>query len=302
MENRDQILKWLNGELTPEELADFKITKDYQQLKPIVENSSHFEAPAFDEDANYRKLKEIMDNGEVESKESFGRFMYLKIAAVLVVVLATGMFFFLNKQERISTGTAEITLLDLPDESSIILNSDSRISYQPEIWGSERTIKLVGEAFFKVETGGDFTVKTENGKVKVVGTAFNVRSRNDEFRVWCYEGAVKVSFGDKEFLLKERQAFFGTQDTISKVLKFNEEIPVWAIQESTFEAVPLREVIRELEEQFDIEISTKNVNLEQLFTGSFSHSDMELALKAVTVPLQLQYVTEADKKIVLYEE
>lgn len=302
MENKDQILKWLNGELTPEELAVFKETDEYLQLRPIAENSARFEVPVFDEEDHYQKLKEKMAAQQVEPKESFDRAFYFKIAAIFVMVFATGLFFLMNNQEKISTGTSEITLLDLPDNSSIVLNGDSQISYRPGNWDDERSLKLTGEAFFKVETGADFTVKTDNGDIKVVGTAFTVKSRNDEFQVWCYEGAVKVLFRQKEYLLKANQSFSGTGDLNSGIILFTEEIPAWAVQESTFEAVPLREVIKELEQQFNVEISARNVDLNQLFTGSFSHSDIELALKAVTIPLQLKYSTEAENKIVLYEE
>lgn len=302
MENKDKILEWLNGDLTPEELADLKKTEDYRQLKDIVEQSSRFDAPHFDEEINYRALKDKLASQKSGPKESFDKSLFYKIAAVFIIVFATGLFLVMNDQEEISTGISEITFLELPDSSTVTLNTNSRISYIPEKWEDKRSLRLTGEAFFKVEKGSDFTVETGNGKVKVVGTEFTVRSRNNQLEVWCYEGAVKISYRQKEFLLKEDQTFLGTRDSISGITASSREIPVWAVQESSFEAVALRKVIQELEEQFEVEIIVKNVDLDQLFTGSFSHSNMEIALKAVTVPLQLKFEKIAEKKILLYEE
>ena len=35
--------------------------------------------------------------------------------------------------------------------------------------------------------------------------------------------------------------------------------------------------------------STENIDENQLFTGSFSHSNIDIALKSITLPLHLKY-------------
>lgn len=302
MKDQAKILKWLSGELTPGELAEFSQTEDYRNFRRIAEASANLEAPYFDEEAHYSKLKQRMSSRRLEPKRSYNTAFYLKIAAVFVVIFAGSLLFFQNSPEEFSTGTSEIASFALPDDSAIVLNADSEFSYQPEKWNFQRSLHLQGEAFFKVKKGKKFTVETNKGSVTVVGTEFTVKSRNDEFEVRCYEGAVIVSFAQKEVLLKRNQSFLGTGNSVLGVVKFNDAIPTWAVQESSFEGVPLREVIRELEEQFGVEINSRNIDLDQLFTGSFTHSDIEIALKAVTVPLQIKFTAESDDKIVLYEE
>jgi transmembrane sensor len=302
MENKDQILKWLNGDLTPAELEEFRKTEDYSRYRDIAEGSALLEAPHFDEEANYKELKQKMASQGREAGESYNLSFYLKIAAVFVVIFGGSLFLLHNDPEEFSTGTSEIASFELPDNSSVVLNSDSKISYHPDKWTAERSLHLEGEAFFKVTKGEKFTVKTDKGDVSVLGTEFSVKSRGDSFEVWCYEGAVKISYRQKEVVLREDQSFSGTGDHSSGIVMFDEEIPAWAVQESSFEAAPLRKVIAELERKFEVEIDATNVDLDQLFTGSFTHSDIQIALKAVTIPLNLKFTAESENKIVLYEE
>jgi len=51
--------------------------------------------------------------------------------------------------------------------------------------------KLFGKAYFDVDKGKTFTVKTDLGTVQVLGTRFDVESRDSIFKVVCYEGSVK---------------------------------------------------------------------------------------------------------------
>ena len=75
----------------------------------------------------------------------------------------------------------------------MLLNSKSTITFNKHNWDTNRTLELNGEAFFDVEKGNTFTVKTSQGNVSVLGTEFNVNASVDFFRVSCYEGKVKVS-------------------------------------------------------------------------------------------------------------
>ena len=68
----------------------------------------------------------------------------------------------------------------LADGTHIFLNSGSKFSYPTKFAKKEREVYLTGEAFFNVKSDPDkpFYVITENMKIKVLGTSFNVS---------CYE-------------------------------------------------------------------------------------------------------------------
>src|SRR5690606_3871669 len=77
--------------------------------------------------------------------------------------------------------------------------------------------------------------------------------------------------------------------------------PSWINNQSTFTSLPYKDVIAEFERQYDISMDTKKVNDSQLFTGSFTHNNLDVALKSITLPLQLTD-TKTGKTILLQRE
>ena len=69
----------------------------------------------------------------------------------------------------------------LADGTKVFLNSASRLSYPIVFTGSERRVKLTGEAYFEVARDEcPFIVETSLEEVKVFGTEFNVMAYEDE--------------------------------------------------------------------------------------------------------------------------
>lgn len=302
MENRDLISKWLNNELTPRELEAFKQTEDYSQYKEIVENAARFQRPVFDEQQALQELKTRLASRNESKVKKLNFSTFYKIASVFVVLLATGLFFWLNRPQVISTGFSEMAALELPDQSKVKLNADSKIAYNPSNWNKQRTLELEGEAYFEVLKGETFSVASNQGKVTVLGTRFNIKDRADYFEVQCYEGVVKVNAANREVILRKGSSVRIMNGKFQKLDTFKHSAPGWTKMESEFSAVPLKQVIAELERQFNIKIEVREVDLNQLFTGSFGHDDKEIALKAVSIPLQLNYKFESEKKVILYVE
>ncbi len=56
--------------------------------------------------------------------------------------------------------------------------------------------------------------------------------------------------------------------------------------------MPLQFALNELERQYNIEIVANNVDSNRLFTGGFSHENIESALESVTSPFNLTYKKE----------
>src|SRR5690606_5892564 len=98
-----------------------------------------------------------------------------------VFVLLVGLLFLVRWMNRpldiYTTGYGERLTIQLPDESVIQLNSNSRLTWN-RAWekGGERVIDLAGEAFFDVKhlNGLPFLVQTDDIFVNVTGIQFNV--------------------------------------------------------------------------------------------------------------------------------
>lgn len=102
------------------------------------------------------------------------RWPAIAMAASFVILVGLG-FWLQPVQHTASAGT--MATIDLPDGTSVTLNSGSRLSYwRPFTWFTRR-VELHGEAYFAVTPAeAPFVVETFNGAVTVLGTRFNVRA------------------------------------------------------------------------------------------------------------------------------
>lgn len=295
------LAKWLNNELTEAELTEFKKSDAYATYNKIVETAAHLESPDFNMDTTLEAIrnKRIQKDKKIISLSPYKTFM--RIAAV-VAVLLTGAYFYLSTlDEQVHTLYAENKEIVLPDSSEVILNAESHLSYNKNNWPKDRHIDLSGEAYFKVAKGKKFTVETNLGTVTVLGTQFNVENREGFFEVTCYEGLVSVTFNGKESKLPAGNSFMVVNGNISKSTVTINGVPSWINKESTFKSIPLKYVIAEFERQHNRKIELQKVDVNQLFTGTFSNTEIELALKSITVPLQIKFKLE-DDKVLFYGE
>ena len=224
-----------------------------------------------------------------------------RVAAAIAVIFVASYFYISTLDESVSTQYAERNEVRLPDNSEIILNADSRITYSEKNWEKERNISLQGEAFFKVAKGQKFTVATHDGLVTVLGTQFNVENRKGFFEVTCYEGLVSVTFNGEETKLPAGNSFIAINGNVLKTETPVNTTPSWMSNESTFKSIPLNYVLDEFERQYNVKVKTQNVNLEQLFTGSFSNTNINLALQSISTPSQIKYELEGNN-VLFYAE
>ncbi|MGE5944697.1 MAG: FecR family protein [Flavobacteriales bacterium] len=299
MKNENNILKWLNNELSEEEVKDLKQSEDLETLEKIAFYASQMQAPKMDVQQALAAFKERKLSKKDTKVIPLNFKMFMRIAAVLLVMLASSYFLFFNNTKSFETQIAETQTIMLPDASEVILNAQSTLKYNKKTWKDERDLELKGEAFFKVSKGQKFTVNTPIGTIQVLGTQFNVKERPNYFEVQCYEGLVAVTYKNETLKLSKGKSFRVLHGFVQDVDDFNAENPSWLQAESSFERIPLSQVVSELERQYDLNIDYKAVDGSQLFTGTFTHTDKNIALQSITIPLKLSYKIEG-KNVTLY--
>ncbi len=289
------LAKWLNNDLSEAELTEFKKSDAYTSYQRITDVSSTLKAPDFDVEAALMAVnnKRTLQDSKVVQLHPFKKF--LRVAAA-VAVLMVGSYFYVNSlDENIATQYAESKQITLPDNSEVVLNADSKITYSERKWDANRNITLNGEAFFKVAKGKRFTVATEIGTVTVLGTQFNVENRKSFFEVTCFEGLVSVSFNGKETKLPAGNSFIAINGKIVTAKTVNMTQPSWLSDESSFKSIPLKYVLDEFQRQHNILVETNNIDTDQLFTGTFSNTNADLALKSISMPSQIKFKFEGNK-------
>jgi len=299
MKNEKEILKWLNNELSSQEIEDLKQSEDLQTLEKIAHYASQLETPKVDAHAALEAFKARNHSKKKTKVRTLNFKTFYRVAAVVVVVLTSSYFLYFNSVESFETQIAQTQTITLPDNSKVVLNAASKLSFNEKKWADDRALTLVGEAYFKVQKGQTFSVNTTAGIVKVLGTQFNVKERKNYFEVHCYEGLVSVTHNNKTVKLPPGKTFRVINGSIENVEDFDAKNPSWIQQESSFNSIPLDQVVAELERQYDIKIKLQGVDTSKLFTGSFTHTSKKIALQAVTIPLKLSYRIQG-KTIIFY--
>ena len=295
------LAKWLGGELTDKELKDLVSKEDYAvylKLRKGLEISEKLNGPI---DATFVKIQNRIQSKNKKVRPLFTNWS-IGIAASILVIL--GLFTFLKSDEiSIETGFGESKAIVLLDGSEVILNSKSQITYSEDNWEENRTLHLNGEAYFKVAKGKTFTVETDNGSVTVLGTKFNVNSTYDFFDVICYEGEVGVKTLESNHLLSPTNSVRKVNGYPTETSKISDTKPTWVNGESTFKSVPLRYVIKALEDHFEVVFNSDAINDSDIFTGSFPHNNLNTALKTVFETLNIKYNEKEKRNIKLsYKE
>lgn len=295
---KDYLLhKWLNNEATPEELEQLKTDPEYASYIQIAAASAGFLMPEMDSESNFKAISNKIKPVHQLHKPSVFSIVW-KVAAVFAVLLA-GYYYTTTLDTSVKTEIAQTETFSLPDNSEVVLNAGSKITYNQKNWANSRELSLEGEAYFKVTKGNKFSVKTAEGTVSVLGTQFNVFARDGLFTVACYEGMVSVAFNDT--LLKVPAGSKVQIENGKLVINETAETssPVWLAHESNFENAPLSLVLKELERQYPIKITSEKVVSEHRFSGTFTHENLELALKAICEPLHLNYITNENGTVII---
>lgn len=287
MNKEELIKKWLDNELNTDEQRAFEALDEGRELARLSDALHHFKAPEFNTSVSLSATLEKINSAKQLNSNSWLKPL-LRIAAVLVI--AFGIYFYTAALDaNYTTLASQKTSIELPDNSQVTLNAESVLAFNERSWYKERSVDLSGEAYFIVAKGSKFDVNTPSGIVSVLGTEFNVKQRENLFEVVCYEGSVQVDYKSDKTILKPGDSFLLLDGKI--IAKEKEEAlnPSWINNESYFKSMPVGFVINEFERQYNKTINTGTLDESLLFTGSFSHSDMELALKTITLPFNLNY-------------
>ncbi|MDH3709714.1 MAG: FecR domain-containing protein [Cyclobacteriaceae bacterium] len=290
--DQEYIKKWLSGTLTEDEQLEFQQSEAYRELQKLDQAIQSFKAPEMDVEKELHGLKLKPQAREI--KANWWKPIIRVAAVVLIGVLLFQYYPVLTRKlapsiEVVQASRGETRTFDLPDASQVTLNASSTINFRTKNWEGNRSLNLQGEAYFKVNKGATFTVETDQGTVTVLGTKFNVKSRNSYFEVVCYEGSVQIKSESYQEIIAATEMFRVVNGTLIRSRDLEIEAPSWVDQVSSFISVPYGEVLKELERQYDVKIESQNIDLQQLFTGSFTHKDVKLALASITQPLNIGY-------------
>ena len=205
------------------------------------------------------------------------------LAACIAVVLAVGITL-TQQPTSVTAPFGEQLTHELPDGSSIVLNSGTDIQYEKNFGESSRKLILrEGEIFLNVVPNSTpFVVESFDAYTEVLGTSFNVRSWPDEINaathVFVSTGQVKVTpvtASELAVTLAAGQSAQVRHDGQAPLVMESIQGPIqraWVDGGFKFSGKPLGNVVKEIERRYDVEITIASPALETMSIGVLKES------------------------------
>ena len=208
----------------------------------------------------------------------------------------------------VQTDNSDRSFTQLPDGSRIWLNKGTKIEYNQQFGIRNRNVLLNGEAYFEVAKNKKlaFVVKTKSIDVTALGTSFNVNAYDDgnEVTTTLYTGKVNVQStltGYKTILNPFEVAVFSkTKDKITTYVFTGPDKPVWMEPEFRFDMLPLIDITKQLEHNYNVVFVYRNQKIKHLkFSGTFDRDEkLDEILRVIKINTNIDYSIKNDSVII----
>jgi len=257
--------------------------------------------------SQYETSRAIMEESSQGKRNP--AYYWMRVAAILLLTVTVGWGIYVGipqsqldkEEEKIEwtvseTEYGEKRALQLSDGSKIILNADSRLRYPQRTAGNDFQVWLEGEAYFDIvhKNGADqrqFTVRTKDGNVRVLGTKFNVNTRKKQTEVVLEEGQVKIEKPDTSHSSSishvmrpgELARFDSYQNKIDIEVINPALYTSWTKDQLMFEGTSLREIAHHIETIYGLEVRITSPELGQLLvSGTVSNNNLPVLLASLS--------------------
>ncbi|MBH51488.1 MAG: hypothetical protein CMG70_05940 [Candidatus Marinimicrobia bacterium] len=200
------------------------------------------------------------------------RYVYAFLLGFLLLMPTTIRYINTNRIVA-EFGVAKKNII-LSDGTKITLNAGSTLSYTKEYNYENRKVFLMGEAYFNVKKNHiPFIVSTEFAQVEVLGTKFNVRSRQDGFEAGVNEGNIEIKHDKQSMVLNEGQCAIIQPTNKIKIdsMQTSEFYPGWLNNIIECKNTTLEKICSEIERRYNVKISFKDESLQKMTVSGKIH-------------------------------
>lgn len=167
----------------------------------------------------------------------------------------------------------------LADGSKIWLNAASSLRFPASFTGKERKVFLTGEGYFEIAENKAMPFKVDvsgKGEVEVLGTHFNITSYSDDelINTTLLVGSIRMlsKKTNTQIRLKPgQQAELNDKGTLSvNHTPDIDAIMAWKDDKFVFQKLKLKEIMRQLERWYDIDVLYNNIVSDDEYVGIIS--------------------------------
>jgi len=262
------------------------------------------------------QLKKVIDQKnrkeEWNNRYTFRRIMKVAAVIALPVMLISGYYFIKGMSEKpagdmiVSVGKGEKVNIVLPDGTKVNMNAETNLSYGSNDFNQKhRSISMSGEAYFEVVKNEKipFIIRTSDAEIEVLGTTFNLLTREDEssVEVDLISGSVslKPNNSKEEVILHpDQRAVLNKRDgKISVFTSDHSESSAWRRGELVFNGASMKQVFKEIERSYDVIINENfsDTIMNDLFTGTFSTHNIDETMTILRMHYHFDYSVDGKK-------
>lgn len=253
-------------------------------------------------------------------KQPWYRTPWMQAAALLTVISGGSLGYLqhrLQEKEVVTsqvtqtyqTGRKEIKKILLKDSTIIWLNANSSIRLPTDFGSKERRLNLIGEANFEVQRDSlrPFIVDAREIRIRVLGTAFNVRAYQQLQNILVSVGHGKVQVNEGKMTLalltKGQGLEFSTtthQFEVRSIMASNST--AWVSGRTVLEKASFQEVQQAMLNVYGVKISTKDKKVKAFKYNITLHSNQsrENAMEMLMAIVNKKYSQEESNEIVIY--
>jgi len=199
---------------------------------------------------------------------------------------------------------------ELPDGTTVYLNSGSKLIFPTHFNNNTRKVELVGEAFFEVtpNPAQPFIVKTSEINVKVLGTAFNLQAypESKEVNTTLVHGKVILeteSAGISKQVADLKPSDHAVFHTNDKAVNITAEEDLdkfigWKDGKLVFFNDPIENVSEKLGNWYNVTVKITNTELKKYrFTATFTDEPIEQVLDLLSKSSPIRYQIKQAKRL-----
>lgn len=202
-------------------------------------------------------------------------------------------------------------LMILPDSTRVLLEKGSTLSYSADFNSKEfRSVHLEGRAFFDVKRDPlkPFVVQSGDLKVQVLGTAFDIDSRNpQDSKVTVQEGSVRVDHKVQQLdILKPQEQLRFVKDGMryTKAMVTDEQYMEWQFSDDlVFDNVSIQDACVVFARKFGFTFEFRGLDIKYVkFTTLFKKGEsFEHILKSISAFTNTKYVMDRTNNVIIFK-
>lgn len=302
------IKRYRSGTATAEEIALLEKIWSTDESKRALHSDHTEDQLAAIEQQMFDGIKnEIQKRERLSRRSIFLQPVFYRVAAAVLLLMAVAVWWYNTSNELLEIRTAfgEQRTVILPDQSSVKLNGNSVLKYATH-WdeNSPREVWIEGEGFFSVIHTANHQKFVVHGvselNVVVLGTKFNVKTRQSDSEVMLAEGKVKLELGGQDttraVFLRPGELATVKRKKLSTQTVNQQRYTSWVANKLFFERTPLRDLSLVLRDTYGLKVTFADPTLEaRELSGEISANTVDEILYAVGETLDLKIEQEGQQ-------